>query len=398
MAYKINKLKLNSIQNSHYFIISEANVEEDLKEVVTMRQLLECGVHFGHQTKRWNPKMKKYIFTSRNGIHVIDLQQSMQLINVAYEFVKEIVKNDGTILFVGTKKQAQDAVKEESERSEMPFVNFRWLGGTLTNISTIRQSINKLKDFEKLKESGDFDLLSKKEQSKKTKLYNKLTNMFFGIKSMIKVPSAIFIIDTQKEQLAIKEAKKLNIPIIGVVDTNANPQEIDYPIPANDDAIRAVKLICSIIADAAVSGQSERIVNSASEEGKEREEEKVIENSKEDNKPSDTEKVSSNPVKAEKEDKSKKSDNKNGSLDSKEDNTKVVKEPKTKSKAPSKTTKATEKKSSTVSKKEITKKSTVKSKVDSKETKASSRKTAATASKKATPSKKTASPKKDKGE
>ncbi|RAP27176.1 30S ribosomal protein S2 [Candidatus Marinamargulisbacteria bacterium SCGC AG-333-B06] len=224
-----------------------------------MRQLLECGVHFGHQTKRWNPKMKKYIFTSRNGIHVIDLQQSIQLINVAYEFVKEVSKNDGTVLFVGTKKQAQDAVKEESERSEMPFVNFRWLGGTLTNISTIRQSINKLKDFEKMKESNEFELLSKKEQSKKTKLYNKLNNMFVGIKSMIKLPSALFIIDTQKEQLAIQEAKKLNIPIIGVVDTNANPNEIDYPIPANDDAIRAVKLICSIIADAVVAGQVEKL-------------------------------------------------------------------------------------------------------------------------------------------
>jgi small subunit ribosomal protein S2 len=234
-------------------------VTEEQKEVVSMRQLLECGVHFGHQTKRWNPKMKKYIFTSRNGIHVIDLQQSIQLINVAYEFVKEVVKNDGTILFVGTKKQAQDAIKEESERSEMPFVNFRWLGGTLTNISTIRQSINKLKDHERIKESGEFDVLPKKEQSKRSKAYNKLTNMFDGIKSMIKLPSALFIIDTQKEQLAIQEAKKLNIPIIGVVDTNANPQEIDYPIPANDDAIRAVKLICSVMADAVVAGKNDRL-------------------------------------------------------------------------------------------------------------------------------------------
>ncbi len=260
-------------------------MEEDIKEVVTMRQLLECGVHFGHQTKRWNPKMKKYIFTSRNGIHVIDLQQSMQLINLAYEFVKEVVKNDGTILFVGTKKQAQDAVKEESERSEMPFVNFRWLGGTLTNISTIRKSINKLKDFEKLKESGDFDLLSKKEQSKKTKLYNKLTNMFFGIKSMIKLPSALFVIDTQKEQLAIKEAKKLNIPVIGVVDTNADPQLIDYPIPANDDAIRAVKLICSIIADAAVAGQAESLLKQEiSDEKTEKKDSQKEERSKEENK------------------------------------------------------------------------------------------------------------------
>ena len=231
---------------------------EEVKEVVSMRQLLECGVHFGHQTKRWNPKMAKYIFTSRNGIHVIDLQQSVQLINLAYEFIKEIVINDGIILFVRTKKQAQDAVKEESIRCEMPFVNHRWLGGTLTNISTIRQSINKIKDFEKLKEEGQIDALSKKEQSKKTKAYSKLLYNLEGIKDMIKTPSAIFIVDTQKEQLAVKEARKLNIPIIAMVDTNANPNEIDYPIPANDDAIRAVKLICSVIANAVNDGKKSK--------------------------------------------------------------------------------------------------------------------------------------------
>ena len=225
------------------------------KEVVSMRQLLECGVHFGHQTKRWNPKMSKYIFTSRNGIHVIDLQQSVQLINLAYEFIKEIVVNDGIILFVGTKKQAQDAIKEESLRCEMPYVNHRWLGGTLTNISTIRQSINKIKDFERLKEEGKIEILSKKEQSKKTKAYTKLVYNLEGIKDMIKTPSAIFIVDTQKEQLAVKEARKLNIPIIAMVDTNANPNEIDYPIPSNDDAIRAVKLICSVIANAVNEGK-----------------------------------------------------------------------------------------------------------------------------------------------
>ena len=230
-------------------------VKEEHKEVVTMRQLLECGVHFGHQTKRWNPWMKKYIFTSRNGIHVIDLQQSIQLIHVACEFVKEVVKNNGTVLFVGTKKQAQDAVKVESVRCDMPFVNQRWLGGTLTNISTIRQSINKLKDFEKLQESGVFETLSKKEQSRKMKAYTKLNHTLEGIKNMIKTPSVMFVVDTQKEQLAIKEARKLNIPIIGIVDTNADPRYIDYPIPANDDAIRAVKLICSVISDAVVRGR-----------------------------------------------------------------------------------------------------------------------------------------------
>ncbi len=233
---------------------------KEVKEVVSMRQLLECGVHFGHQTKRWNPKMAKYIFTSRNGIHVIDLQQSVQLINLAYEFIKEIIVNDGIILFVGTKKQAQDAVKEESERCEMPFVNHRWLGGTLTNISTIRQSINKIKDFEKLKEEGRIEALSKKEQSKKTKAYSKLLYNLEGIKDMIKTPSAIFIVDTQKEQLAVKEARKLKIPIIAMVDTNANPNEIDYPIPANDDAIRAVKLICSIISNAVTEGKEAKLV------------------------------------------------------------------------------------------------------------------------------------------
>ena len=208
MNYKIITLiKFNTLEL--YFITREANVEEEVKEVVSMRQLLECGVHFGHQTKRWNPKMAKYIFTSRNGIHVIDLQQSVQLINLAYEFIKEVVINDGIILFVGTKKQAQDAIKEESLRCEMPFVNHRWLGGTLTNISTIRQSINKIKDFEKLKEEGKIDSLSKKEQSKKTKAYTKLVYNLEGIKNMIKTPSAIFVVDTQKEQLAVKEAKEI---------------------------------------------------------------------------------------------------------------------------------------------------------------------------------------------
>ena len=241
---------------------------EEVKEVVSMRQLLECGVHFGHQTKRWNPKMAKYIFTSRNGIHVIDLQQSVKLINLAYEFIKEIVINDGIILFVGTKKQAQDAVKEESLRCEMPFINHRWLGGTLTNISTIRQSINKIKDFEKIKNDGQLDALSKKEQSKKTKAYSKLLYNLEGIKDMIKTPSAIFIVDTQKEQLAVKEARKLNIPIIAMVDTNANPNEIDYPIPANDDAIRAVKLICSVIANAVNDGKTSKSAKKHNEEAK----------------------------------------------------------------------------------------------------------------------------------
>ncbi|RAP31364.1 30S ribosomal protein S2 [Candidatus Marinamargulisbacteria bacterium SCGC AG-343-D04] len=256
-----------------------------------MRQLLECGVHFGHQTKRWDPKMKKYIFTSRNGIHVIDLQQSIQLINIAYAFIKEIIKNNGSVLFVGTKKQAQDAIKTEAERCDMPYVNHRWLGGTLTNISTIRQSINKLKDFERLQEDGILDQLSNKEKAKKTKAYNKLLHNLEGIKNMIKIPTALFIVDIKKEQLAIKEAQKLKIPIIGIVDTNANPNEVDYPIPANDDAIRAVKLLCSIMANGILEGQKDIIhetekkkstVSEAKEEAKKETKEEAKKETKEE--------------------------------------------------------------------------------------------------------------------
>ena len=228
-------------------------------EVVSMRQLLECGVHFGHQTKRWNPKMKRYIFTARNGIHVIDLQQTLNLIKDAHSIIKNAVEKRGTILFVGTKKQAQEAIKDEAERCSMPYINHRWLGGTLTNFSTIRRSINKIKEFEQMQDEGTLQVLSNKEVSRKTKAYNKLTHNLNGIKNMIQTPSLLFVVDTKKEQLAIDEAKKLGIPIVGIVDTNANPLDITYPIPANDDAIRAVKLICSIIADAVLKGQENQI-------------------------------------------------------------------------------------------------------------------------------------------
>lgn len=227
-------------------------------EVVTMRQLLESGVHFGHQTKRWNPKMKKYIFTSRNGIHVIDLQQSIKLIRKAYQFVKETAKRGGVVLFVGTKKQAQEAVQSEAERCGMPFVHHRWLGGTLTNNITLRQSINKLKSHVKMQEEGTFETLSNKEASRKKKVLARLRYYLDGIKDMGSVPSIIFIVDTQKEQLAVQEARKLKIPIIGVVDTNADPTQVQFPIPANDDAIRAVKLICSIVSQAVIDGKAER--------------------------------------------------------------------------------------------------------------------------------------------
>ncbi len=223
---------------------------------VTMRQLLESGVHFGHQTRRWNPKMKPYIFTARNSIHVIDLQKTVVCIENAFNFISNVVKQNGTILFVGTKKQAQDAIKEEAEKCKMPYVNKRWLGGTLTNNPTLKKSVNKLRFFQDDLEKGVFDKLSKKESSKRTKTLNKLNFYLGGIKDMKQMPSAIFIVDTKKEQLAIKEANKLNIPIIGLVDTNADPTEVDYPIPGNDDAIRSIRLICTVISAAVASGNN----------------------------------------------------------------------------------------------------------------------------------------------
>lgn len=239
--------------------IKEKEEIKDDSDIVSMRQLLECGVHFGHQTKRWNPKMKRYIFTSRNGIHVIDLQQTLNLIKEAYHIVKNVVEKRGTILFIGTKKQANEAIKDEAIRCNMPYINNRWLGGTLTNFSTIRQSINKMKEFERMQDEGELKALSNKEVSKKTKLHNKLSSNLEGIKNMIQTPSLLFVVDTKKEQLAIDEAKKLGIPVVGIVDTNANPVDITYPIPANDDAIRAVKLICSIMADAVLKGLENQI-------------------------------------------------------------------------------------------------------------------------------------------
>lgn len=221
---------------------------------VSMRQLLESGVHFGHQTRRWNPKMDTYIYTSRNDIHVIDLQQTVELIKTAYNYVKETVSNKGTILFVGTKKQAQDAISSEAERCKMPFVNQRWLGGTLTNNITISNSVKKLKRFEEDQKLGIFDQLSKKEASRKIKKLARLKHYLGGIKDMRYLPKAIFIVDTSKEELAIKEAKKLGIKIIGLVDTNGDPSDLDFPIPGNDDAIRAIKLICSVFANAVIEG------------------------------------------------------------------------------------------------------------------------------------------------
>ncbi|QOR68585.1 30S ribosomal protein S2 [Cytobacillus suaedae] len=218
--------------------------------VISMKQLLEAGVHFGHQTRRWNPKMKRYIFTERNGIYIIDLQKTVKKVEEAYNFVRELAANGGTMLFVGTKKQAQDSVKEEAERSGMYFVNQRWLGGTLTNFETIQKRIKRLKDIERMQEDGTFEVLPKKEVVQLKKELERLEKFLGGIKDMKQLPDALFIIDPRKERIAVAEAHKLNIPIVGIVDTNCDPDEIDYVIPANDDAIRAVKLLTAKIADA----------------------------------------------------------------------------------------------------------------------------------------------------
>ncbi|HZG61064.1 MAG TPA: 30S ribosomal protein S2 [Anoxybacillus sp.] len=235
--------------------------------VISMKQLLEAGVHFGHQTRRWNPKMKKYIFTERNGIYIIDLQKTVKKVEEAYNFVKELAANGGKILFVGTKKQAQESVKEEAERSGMFYVNQRWLGGTLTNFETIQKRIKRLKDIEKMAEDGTFDVLPKKEVVKLKKEQERLEKFLGGIKEMKQLPDALFVIDPRKERIAVAEARKLNIPIVGIVDTNCDPDEIDYVIPANDDAIRAVKLLTSKIADAILEAkQGEEAVTTTAAE------------------------------------------------------------------------------------------------------------------------------------
>ena len=223
--------------------------------VVTMRQLLDSGVHFGHQTRRWNPKMKRFILTERNGIYIIDLQQSIEGINTAYDFVKEIVARGGNILFVGTKKQAQAAVAEQAQRVGMPYVNQRWLGGMLTNFSTVRARLDRMKELEQI----DFDDVAGSGRTKKELLMmrrekDKLSRTLGGIRDMTKVPSAVWIVDPKKEHLAVSEARKLRIPIVAILDTNADPDEVDYRIPGNDDAIRAVALLTRVIADAVAEG------------------------------------------------------------------------------------------------------------------------------------------------
>lgn len=223
--------------------------------VIAMKQLLEAGVHFGHQTRRWNPKMAEYIFTERNGIYIIDLQKTVKKIEEAYDFIREVAANGDDILFVGTKKQAQESIKEEAERVGMYYVNARWLGGMMTNFKTIRKRIDRLNQIKAMEEDGTFDLLPKKEVIKLRGELEKLEKFLGGIKEMKRLPGALFVVDPKKEHIAIMEAKKLGIPVVAIVDTNCDPEEVDYVIPGNDDAIRAVKLIASTMANAVLEGK-----------------------------------------------------------------------------------------------------------------------------------------------
>ncbi|APT89116.1 30S ribosomal protein S2 [Corynebacterium frankenforstense DSM 45800] len=227
--------------------------------VVTMRELLDAGVHFGHQTRRWNPKMRRHIFTDRNGIYIIDLQQTLTYIDEAYEFVKETVAHGGNILFVGTKKQAQEAVQEEAERVGMPYVNHRWLGGMLTNFQTVSKRLHRMKELQAMDAAEDGYLgRTKKEVLMLTRERTKLERVLGGISDMTKVPSALWIVDTNKEHIAVAEARKLNIPVVAILDTNCDPDEVTYPIPGNDDAIRSVKLLTHIVGEAVVEGKKAR--------------------------------------------------------------------------------------------------------------------------------------------
>ena len=234
------------------YMEEKTKMEEREMNVISMKQLLEAGVHFGHQTRRWNPKMAEYIYTERNGIHIIDLQKSVGKVDEAYKAIFDIAAEGGTILFVGTKKQAQDAVKTEAERCGMYYVSERWLGGMLTNFQTIQGRIDRLKDIERMSEDGTFEVLPKKEVIELKKEWEKLEKNLGGIKEMKKVPDAIFVVDPKKERICVQEAHTLGIPLIGIADTNCDPEELDYVIPGNDDAIRAVKLIVAKMADAVI--------------------------------------------------------------------------------------------------------------------------------------------------
>ncbi|HLZ36973.1 MAG TPA: 30S ribosomal protein S2 [Mycobacteriales bacterium] len=234
--------------------------------VVTMKQLLESGVHFGHQTRRWNPKMKRFIFTERNGIYIIDLQQSLTFIDRSYDFIKQTVAHGGSILFIGTKKQAQEAIEREAKRVGMPFVTQRWLGGMLTNFSTVYKRLQRLKELETLEQTGPTTVMTKKEGLVLQREKEKLERTLGGIRDMTRVPSAIWVVDTKKEHIAVGEARKLGIPVVAILDTNCDPDEVDYPIPGNDDAIRSISLLTRVVADAVADGLIARAGASAGDE------------------------------------------------------------------------------------------------------------------------------------
>ena len=239
--------------------------------IISMKLLLEAGVHFGHQTKRWNPKMRQYIFTERNGIHIIDLQQTVSCLAEAYGFIRDLTRRGDSVLFVGTKKQAQEAVVEEAQRAGQYWVTQRWLGGMLTNFQTIQQRIRRLQELKIRQERGDFEQITKKEALKLTEEMERLQSRLGGIEQMRRAPGALFIVDTRKEHIAVAEARRLGIPIVALVDTNSNPEEVDYPIPANDDAIRAIKLLAGRIADACIEGRgfAEAVAKDSDEEEEE---------------------------------------------------------------------------------------------------------------------------------
>ncbi|MFA7056111.1 MAG: 30S ribosomal protein S2 [Candidatus Cloacimonadales bacterium] len=243
--------------------------------VVTMKQLLEAGVHFGHQTHKWNPKMKKYIFIKRNGIHILDLKQTVDAVNEAYQFLKDVASRGEEVLFVGTKKQAVDAIKEAAAKADVFFVNNRWYGGMLTNMKTIRQSIEKMKQYEQITEDGSIANYTKLEALKMQRMHDKIESGLGGIRNMEKLPGAIFVVDTKQEAIAIHEAKKLGIPLIGMVDTNCDPDMIDFVIPSNDDAIRAISLIADVMANAVIEGRN--VLNEGNVESQQTDEEQVVE-------------------------------------------------------------------------------------------------------------------------
>jgi small subunit ribosomal protein S2 len=279
--------------------------------VVSMSYLLEAGVHFGHQTKRWNPKMKPYIFTARDEIYIIDLQKTAEKIEEAYAALKEIAANGGKTIFVGTRKQASEAAREEAIRSESYYVCERWLGGTLTNFKTIRKRVRRLEQIEKMEQDGIFERLPKKEVIKIRKEYEKLNKLLCGIRNMNRLPQAMFIVDPSKEEIAIREARKLNIPVFGIVDTNCDPDMVDYVIPANDDAIRAVKLITGVMANAIVEANGGKVVDYVSGARKEIKDEEIMERAvasvkkREDRKPKFTKEKDKKPLEDKKQDKSK---------------------------------------------------------------------------------------------